>query len=107
MRQLNERYGGIWAAGKDREKTREEGIDVRVHVDLEEMGIAVDATGVLVGLDSDGNVGMVHAGSGSSGFFIVGHAVWRGFLGCAKSCLLNVEEWGVGMLRVESVWVEV
>lgn len=46
---------------------------VRVHVDLEELGVAFDTTGVLVGLDSDGNVGMVHARGGSSGLFIVGH----------------------------------
>lgn len=46
---------------------------VRVHVDLEELGIALDTTGVLVGLDSDGNVGMVHARGGSSGLFVVSH----------------------------------
>jgi hypothetical protein len=49
---------------------------VRMHIDLEELCVALDTLAVLFCLDSDSDISVIHAWGRAGGFGIVLHGVW-------------------------------
>lgn len=49
---------------------------VRMHIDLEELCVALDTLAVLFGLCSGSDIGVIHAWGRAGGFGIVLHDVW-------------------------------